>query len=355
MPIPQTLTDAELNLLSSLTIDEDKINGIEGNMREQSASEEWRKERTYRFTASRFQSITKRQRNHDSFAAAIMHPKPFSSKYVAHGLKYEPVALQEYQKFMYNQRTPVSVTRSGFVISKTCPVLGASPDAKIVDKGCSVCFGLGEVKCPYKKFEKINDSEWRLKRQHEYYAQMQGQMGVTWSKWCDFIVYTSKGLYVERIPFDSDYWQNLKTELLNYYFTHFIQFAAEDYQKIVADLYWINLCWWFYLKIFPFVSPDGMGPLFPPNSFIGELKEWDLFAILIMIAFLGALGNTTVELHFSHGFGANLSGYIKLQETTTFYFKRQGKIVGYVLERTGKNLHTFTEPCTQFCLHTLPY
>ena len=61
--------------------------------------------------------------------------------------------------------------------------------------------------------EKINDKECRLKRDHEYYAQVQGQMGITGSKWCDFIVYTSKGLYVERIAFDPDYWKNLQTEL----------------------------------------------------------------------------------------------------------------------------------------------
>ena len=60
-------------------------------------------------------------------------------------------------------------------------------------------------------------------------------MGITGSKWCDFIVYTSKGLYVERITFDPDYWRNLQTELLNYYFLHFIKFAAEDYQKNAVD------------------------------------------------------------------------------------------------------------------------
>lgn len=105
---------------------------------------------------------------------------------------------------------------------------------------------MGEVKCPYTKFhvtpldacsdpnffmEKINDKECRLKRDHAYYAQVQGQMGITGSKWCDFIVYTSKGLYVERIAFDPDYWKNLQTELLTYYFLHFIKFAAEDYQN----------------------------------------------------------------------------------------------------------------------------
>ena len=244
MVIPRVLTDAEQNLLSALIVDEENIHLIESSTREQSTSDTWKKECTYRFTASNFQAITKRQRNHDSFAQTIMHPKPFSSKYVAHGIKYEPIALQEYQKFMFNNRTPVSVFRSGFVISKSFPVLGASPDARIIDKGCSICFGLGEVKCPYTKFhvtpleacsdpkffmEKVSDNECRLKRDHGYYAQVQGQMGVTGAKWCDFIVYTSKGLYVERIPFDPVYWQNLRTELVNYFFTQFIRFAAEQY------------------------------------------------------------------------------------------------------------------------------
>jgi len=31
-------------------------------------------------------------------------------------------------------------------------VLGATPDAKVVDVGCSVCFGLADVKCPHTKF-----------------------------------------------------------------------------------------------------------------------------------------------------------------------------------------------------------
>ena len=137
------------------------------------------------------------------------------------------------------------------MVSKSCPVLDASPDARIIDKGCSICFGLGEVKCPYTKFhvtpleacsdpnffmEKVNDNECRLKRDHEYYTQVQGQMGVTGAQWCDFVVYTSKGLYVERIPFDPVFWQNLKRELLSYYFTHFVQFAADDHQQAVSDL-----------------------------------------------------------------------------------------------------------------------
>ena len=118
-----------------------------------------------------------------------MHPKPFSSKYVAHGMKYEPIALQEYQQYMFHRKTPVAVLRSSLVVSKSRPVLGASPVTKITDEGCSVCFGLAEVKCPYKKFqvtpleacsdphffmEKVDDKHCRLKRNNAYYAQVQG-------------------------------------------------------------------------------------------------------------------------------------------------------------------------------------
>ena len=73
----------------------------------------------------------------------------YSHQDVARGIKYEPIALQEYEKFMFNRKSPVSVLKSGLVVSNGYPVLGATPDAKIVDYGCSICFGLGEVKCPH--------------------------------------------------------------------------------------------------------------------------------------------------------------------------------------------------------------
>ena len=60
MVIPRVLTDAEENLLSSSSVDEEKIHKIENSTIEQSASNMWRKERTYRFTASKFTAITLR-------------------------------------------------------------------------------------------------------------------------------------------------------------------------------------------------------------------------------------------------------------------------------------------------------
>jgi hypothetical protein len=243
MEIPDTVKDSEEKVLDKIAADEDKLNEIERETRQQADCGKWNEERKYRFTASRFHLIQKRQRNHDTFAESLMHPKQFSSKYVEHGRKYEPVALLEYEKFMQSRKTPVQVLPCGLVILKSHPILGATPDAKVIDKGCIDHFGLAEVKCPHTKFnvtpldacsdpkffmEKICDTTCKLKENNAYYAQVQGQMGVTGARWCDFIVYTKKGLYVQRIPFDFQFWENLKGALTLYYFNTFIQYAATD-------------------------------------------------------------------------------------------------------------------------------
>ena len=51
---------------------------------------------------------------------------------------------------------------------------------------------------------------------HTYYAQVQRQMGITGAEWCDFVVFTKKGMSVERIAFDGHYWCDLERKLLLY-------------------------------------------------------------------------------------------------------------------------------------------
>ena len=77
--------------------------------------------------------------------------------------------------------------KSGFVVCQDLPILGASPDAKVIDTGCRDTYGLDEVKCPESKFRvtpveacsdlnlflQLIDGKPRLKRNHHYYAQVQ--------------------------------------------------------------------------------------------------------------------------------------------------------------------------------------
>ena len=82
-------------------------------------------------------------------------------------------------------------------------------------------FGLVEVKCPYKyRFESIAsaaaNSDFCLnmttnidetqslqlkKKTHRYYSQVQGQLPITERKWCDFVVYTTKDLFIQQIEY----------------------------------------------------------------------------------------------------------------------------------------------------------
>ena len=239
-------SDSERKYISHLSADENQINNVERRTRDQSESHEWKLERMYRFTASKFDAISKRQRNHDTFANSLMHPKHFTSKYVEHGIKYEPVALHEYEKFMKNRRTPVVVLNCGLIICKGNSILAATPDAKVIDVGCVDPFGLAEIKCPQTKFhvtpldacsdpnfclQRDSDDKCKLKRSHSYFKQVQGQMGIAGAQWCDFIVYTGKGLHVERIAFDEAYWKELERKLVNYYLDNFLQYAVVDFQS----------------------------------------------------------------------------------------------------------------------------
>lgn len=246
MSTPQNLNQDEESLIDFLDVDENVISHIEKLTMKQSSCVEWQNHRKYRFTASTFDMIRKRKRNHNTFAINIMHPPVLNNKYIEHGKKFEPVALMEYQSLMRAKRMPITVIPSGLVISESYPILGASPDGKVIDPGCFDHFGLVEVKCPWTKanvtpteacsdpkffMEKTGDTTCRLKTGHAYYAQIQGQMGVTGSQWCDFVVYTRRGLYVQRIPFNADFWEKLRDDLTLYYFQHFIKHAAEEFLK----------------------------------------------------------------------------------------------------------------------------
>ena len=52
MVIPRVLAAGEQTVLSILKVDEEKIHNIESSTREQLASEHWKKQCKYRFTAS---------------------------------------------------------------------------------------------------------------------------------------------------------------------------------------------------------------------------------------------------------------------------------------------------------------
>ena len=119
------------------------------------------------------------------------------------GKDNEPVARTQYAEGVISSgHTNLKVSETGLSISTEMPYLAASPDGFV---SCD-CHGIGvlEIKCPYKHRESsvadmVQDSsspfssDFGFKKDHPYYAQVQLQMFVTGSTFCDFLVWLPSG------------------------------------------------------------------------------------------------------------------------------------------------------------------
>ncbi|KAL5239151.1 hypothetical protein ACI65C_006561 [Semiaphis heraclei] len=53
-----------------------------------------------------------------------------------------------------------------------------------------------------------NDGKQILKKNNCYYYQVQGQLNITQRRLCYFVVWTPKGLVVDKIYRDEEFWKN---------------------------------------------------------------------------------------------------------------------------------------------------
>lgn len=123
----------------------------------------------------------------------------------------------------------------GFVISLTDGFLGASPDGMVHDPSVEDPEGLLEMKYiqtdKYDSLEDallqkricIKDSEGiHINKRHQYFYQIQQALFVTTRMWVDFVVKgsTYEEIYIERVPFDSTWWLEVKQKL-----EHFLMYT----------------------------------------------------------------------------------------------------------------------------------
>ena len=165
-----------------------------------------------------------------------MYPKPLdpAPAPVAWGCLYEGVAIQCYVSHMEKLgKASISVQNCGFVVHPEKGWLGASPDGKVKDLSSKQPDGIIEVKCPYSKHEvtpeeacndpnfscELVDSEVQLKLTHAYYhhVQLQLYVGADLYHWCDFCIYTCKGLSVQRIHQNSTWQERCIPKLESFY------------------------------------------------------------------------------------------------------------------------------------------
>jgi len=115
----------------------------------------------------------------------------------------------------------------------------------VLDPSTDNELGLVEIKCPFSAqdtplinlstgksnnfFLKHSDGQFSLKRNHDYYYQIQGQMHILKRQWCDFVVWTPrKDDYVqERIHYDSKFWEEkMIPKLSKFYLSSLLPEAA---------------------------------------------------------------------------------------------------------------------------------
>lgn len=225
----------------SLRVSDEEARKIERDTKEQRFSSLWYSVRRYRLTASSFGEIYRRKRETppDALVLKLLQQRQISSVALEWGIQQEPNAVEAYKKYQKNiGHQELSVCAVGFLVCQAHPFLGASPDGGVYDPSSSAYpFGFLEVKCPYSHrddtpLEACSDSKFccelqytssgcasvKLKHSHPYYCQIQGQMAIGNRPWCDFVIYTLKGISVERVHFDSEFWSNkLLPKLIEFY------------------------------------------------------------------------------------------------------------------------------------------
>ena len=146
------------------------------------------------------------------------------------GVDNEDRARMQYMGVLQHQHEQFECCPMGLVVNTEHPHLGVSLDGGV---SCSCCGpGLLETKCPYKHrdchpLEIVDPSFYlhnvdgvaELKRTHDCFIQIQGQMAICRRDYCDFVCWTPKGIYVEKVAFvpavfNSIYKVQLRNKLL---------------------------------------------------------------------------------------------------------------------------------------------
>ena len=192
---------------------------------------EWYQQRKGRLTASYFHDIVVRKESTDvePLVKRVMdyEPKNLSNiPAIKWGNDNESTARQEYSVKMSLLHDTFVCTQAGLVINPHYPHLGVSPDGFTKCECCGE--GLLEIKCPYSgkechpnemngKHGSFLTKNGLLNRNHKYYTQVQGQLSIANRKFCDFVVWTPKGLIIERIYHNLQFWEKMQLKLTTFF------------------------------------------------------------------------------------------------------------------------------------------
>ena len=232
-----SLTDKQDELsvfVDNIKVSEEVCALLETATKGQWANKFWFEARTVIITASHFGQVVKRKPDTppDNLVKYLRgYAKVPETKAMLWGRKMESKAIKAYsQEHMKTCGQVIEVKSKGLVVSPKFPFLGASVDG-ILD--CQKCgsTGIVEIKCPYKfrhmkPLDCVSDpnfcsesvnSQLMLKANHNYLFQVMGQMAILNLQWADFVVWTKKGISIQRITFSPQVWDFMLRKLHAFY------------------------------------------------------------------------------------------------------------------------------------------
>ena len=210
---------------------EAEIKVIEKSSVDQVNSEIWKKERHIRLPSSNFGKVMSRRPNNvsTSLVKNMLYNKFKGNMHTVRGLAQESNTIIEYK----NMKPNVEVERVGLRICSEHNYLAASTDGLVTENGDQ---GLLEIKnflqtnkymlkeavkkVPNFCLEEIENSI-KLKKHHEIYYQIQGQMNIFDKDWCDIVIRRTDphDMHVERIQRDTQLWEkDMLPKLKQFYF-----------------------------------------------------------------------------------------------------------------------------------------
>ena len=175
--------------VENLTITDKEISDTERLTRGQTKNQLWFDKRKSVLTASNFGKAVRTKVEPSNKVKAMLYGN-FTTQAVQYGMESGDKAVGLYIKEMQQEGITVEVKEVGLLLSKKKPFLGASLDRVIANLDTNEMWGM-EIKSPYSKAgmtvedacktknffpEKLSDGTIRLKRTHDYYIQVQGQL-----------------------------------------------------------------------------------------------------------------------------------------------------------------------------------
>lgn len=215
-----------------------EIKRVQESTRGQSANPIWKSTRTNLITSSNFGPVCKKRPETvpDNLIAKLLgYNEMVDTQAMRYGRKRESQARRDYTKRHLEECSGVLVDTTGLIISKQFPFLGASVDGIVRCEKCGT--GTLEIKCPFvgknvtpEEYSEMKSSciiksengELVLKENHNYMFQIMGQMKVLGIDWCDFVIWTKKGMNVQRVVFSEEFWAHKMIFKLKFFYNSFL-------------------------------------------------------------------------------------------------------------------------------------